>query len=167
MSAFANKHGLINTAPLLFFLASLLLPEAAFSQDENARSSSNHKQLAMSLPSVPRAAVQKAPFSVPCKKLMSKQEPEIEFASHHGVPPVPARPENNADKIKDILIDGASKAEMASRSYNRRVADLIVWFASSMKQSGRISPASSQMLRRQAPLETVKSRPDSQILQID
>jgi len=49
-----------------------------------------------------------------------------------------------ANNIREVLIDGASKIEQLSRSYNRRVADLIVWIANSMSQPTTITPGSNQ-----------------------
>lgn len=167
MSPVADKRVKSGLSLLLSALVSCSLCQAASAQQEGSKST-NHRQLALSLPKVPQSAASvKVPVPGAVGNDMQKREPELDFVAHPAVLPIPAKPENNQDRIKEILIDGASRAEVASRSYNRRVADLIVWFANSMKQPGRITPVSNQSLRRQLPIEPEKTRTSARIVQID
>ncbi len=80
-------------------------------------------------------------------------DPEAEFASKHHLKQN-EQANQIPDNIKELLVDGAEKAELLSRSYNRRVADLIIWLANSMNKSTSYTPAQGPHLHRQQPLET-------------
>jgi hypothetical protein len=162
---------------ITFGLAALLvlnLSGLAFAQDASEKPAST-RRLAMALPkpgvqpvlpvraSVP--AVGAKSQSVPLKTVLSPLE---EFASH----PLISRTVNRRqipDNLRQVLIECASRAEQASRSQNRRIAEVIVWLVNSMNQSTTISPIGSPGLRWQRLIEPQSSTPSDQnnIFQID
>lgn len=50
------------------------------------------------------------------------------------------------DNLLDVMVEGAKRTETFSRTYNRRIADLIGWVACSMQPTTEITPLSSPSL---------------------
>ena len=115
---------------------SFALPAGA---DDNSRQAANDgRRLAMVLPRAPKSL----PVTVQAKRA---PEPVVEFASKPRV--AQRQPVSNVpDNVREVLIDAAQKAEQLSRSYNRRVADVIFWLANSMRNSNTFTPAAGPAL---------------------
>lgn len=119
---------------------------------------SNGRRLAMVLPKTtvaPVLPVRVVPRAVQVssnKAVLPAIDPQAEFASHPVITPTPGRRQVPGD-LAVTLLDSAARAEQLSRSYNRHVADLVVWVANSMKHSQSFTPIASPNLRWQQVIE--------------
>jgi hypothetical protein len=138
--------------------------------DEGQDKTSGARRIAMALPKAPAAAKQalvQPALKVQAKAPVALVNPLDEFANR---PHISAPASKNAlpNNIREVLIDGASKIEQLSRSYNRRVADLIVWIANSMSQPTTITPGSNQNFSGQRVIEPKPlTKNDRSFFQID
>ncbi len=135
----------------VFVLGSSTVVLAEESQDK----SSAARRIAMALPKAP-AEIKPAPVH-PAVKVQARASetlvnPLDEFANRPHISTLASK-KALPNNIREVLIDSASKIEQLSRSYNRRVADLIVWIANSMNQPTTITPGSNQNLSGQRVIE--------------
>jgi hypothetical protein len=145
------------------------------SAEDDRQTQTNHRQIAMVLPKAPAVTVSRAGVQTPVIKTVKTNavsksappEPQAEFASRvHSQKQ--AQPGQIPAGVREVLIDGAARAERLSRGYNRQIADLIVWLANSMmNQSGTISPMHNMNLRDKHVIPQAPPRGESGSFQID
>jgi hypothetical protein len=157
------------TSAIILSIAFLLATgSAAMAEDQP----SDGRRLAMAIPR-PKAQTLVNPgvkASAPtAARSVMVPEPSKEFASHPRVS-LPRKPEQVPDDVKAVLIESAQKAEQISRSYNRRIADLIVWVINSMKESRTFTPAAGPHMQQGLPVQLMPAtgkQAHSSIFQID
>ena len=151
-------------------LSTVLIGMPAKAQEQQkTESATANRRIAMVLPKAPASQAGKSHIPVAVKvngQAITRLDPEAEFASR----PAFNRPAQKQmdEQLRTAIIDGASKAERLSRSYNHHVANLIVWLASSLGDCTTITPNGYPGIRSNRPLEPkpVYSQPN-QIFQID
>lgn len=146
------------------FLA-LSIPSAVLAEDSTQQN--DGRRLAIALPKAPtQQAKQVDPARIPAKSL----EPAAEFASRPRIISNPSQPGEMPEHVRAVLIDGAEKAEQLSRSYNRRIADVIFWLANSFNNGSTLTPAVGPGLQRSQRVDFKRQVPNEHqnaIFQID
>jgi hypothetical protein len=152
-------------------VAGLSLQVMAQDSQQNQKSA---RRIAMALPKAPLVTRMPANTVVPARPKAVSVSPSInpqeEFASHPHVTTTQVGSKQIPDNVRAVLIEGASKAEQLSRGYNRRIADVIFWLASSINQSSTtITPMTSPNARFQNMLEAqpLKRQTQGKLIQID
>lgn len=166
MSRNKARTNIVIGAAAISMLSLSLLPALAQEQPQQEQPASNtaNRRIAMVLPKAPAQVAKPIPVTVKLNgQPVSRLDPESEFGSHAR------RPMQSKDnEVKAAIVDGASKAERLSRSYNHHVANLIVWLASSMQDSKTFSPQNNPLLRPYRPIEPKQPpMPANQIFLID
>lgn len=157
------------TFAVIFGIAVVLA--SAVSVLAEGEKASDKRQLALAMPK-PKAQVQ-APLTVTVSSKKKTSSPTIEPAQEFASRPhlsIPRKSGQVPDDAKAVLVETAAKAEQLSRSYNRRIADLIVWIISSMKESPTFTPPTSPHLQQGLPVELAlfgKQHQRNTIFQID
>jgi hypothetical protein len=148
----------------------LNLSSSAFAQDSPQKQTSG-RRLAMVLPKAPVAPVLPVTTVVPTRAVKLQAvvpavNPQEEFAGHPRIS-TPSTSKQIPSNVLSVFIEGATRAEQLSRSYDRHIADLIVWIACSIKDSTTITPLSSPYLRLQRLIEPQPLNQHERMTQID
>ncbi|MBX9723871.1 MAG: hypothetical protein K2X81_20860 [Candidatus Obscuribacterales bacterium] len=137
---------------------------------ESTQRQAGSRRIAMALPKVPEQTVTAKPVvTIPTANApkAAGTEASVDPQSYNKASRATEIPEN----VRAVLIDGAAKAEQLSRSYNRRIADLIVWIASSWTQPSKYTPAQAPYFGKQRSIEpqplTHNEHKSGYIFQID
>lgn len=150
------------------------LPELKAQSESNNQPTSDKRRIALSLPKTSSKQVE-IPNWKSASSVIPSQSSAGYFRSAHEMRPegkgpnefAKSRSERIPDNVRESLLDCAEKIEFCTRSYNRRVADTIVWIVRSLHGSSVYTPAVSPSMQRQRPTEFSPLDETNKIFQID